>query len=173
MTAQSVTGWHLRGLLLVCVLSAVAMVVRGEVPERLGMVSLVGTVLLVAATVLLPGSLAPTALLVAVGLAVLGRAEPSLLGLVVVAALMHAVHLLCGICALGPPATRFELAALLPTARRWALAQAVALPVVLAVWWARSDQRGAGVSEATEVWAGVLTAVLLFGAVALARRRMR
>lgn len=172
--AREVTGWHLRAGLLVCALLAVAVAVAGETSQRLGPVSVVGTALLVLGTVLLPGTAFPTAFLVVLCLPVLDRSEPSLLGLVVLAALLHAVHVLAALCALGPPPTRFVVTVLLPSLRRWAVSQVLALPVVVAVWWAAtSGVRRSGVTDAVEVGAGVLAAVLVFGTIALARRCLR
>ncbi|MFP5347994.1 MAG: hypothetical protein ACLGIA_13330 [Actinomycetes bacterium] len=172
--AREVTGWHLRAGLLACALLAVAVSVGGETSERLGLVSVVGTGLLVLGAVVLPGTAFPTALLVVLCLPLLDRPEPSLPGLVALAALLHAVHLLAALCALGPPQTRFAVAALLASLRRWAVSQVLALPVVVAVWWvAGSGVRQSGVADAVEVGAGVLAAVLVFGTVALARRRLR
>ncbi|HEX5535015.1 MAG TPA: hypothetical protein VFX33_14840 [Actinomycetales bacterium] len=172
-TRTTVTGWQLRGVLLALVLAAVALVVVGEVHERLGVVSLVGTVLLVVATVALPGSLGPTLLLLALGGAALGREVSSLPLLMLLAALMHAIHLVAGMAALGPPTTRFEVSALVPSARRWALSQALAVPVVVVVWWARSGGAATGVSDRTEILAGVVAVLVLFATAGLARRRMR
>jgi hypothetical protein len=91
----------------------------------------------------------------------------------VLAALMQAIHVVAGLAALGPPATRFELSALVPSARRWALSQALAVPVVVVVWWARSGGAATGVSDRTEVLAGVIALLVLFATAGLARRRMR
>ena len=172
-TRAAVTGWQLRGLLLVLVLAAVALVVVGEVDQRLGVVSLVGTVLLVVATVTLPGSLAPTLLLLALGGAALGRSVSSLPLLMVLAALMYAIHRGAGLAALAPPAARFEVSGFLPTLRRWARSQALAVPVFLVVWWARSGRPATGVPDRTEVLGGLVALLVLFGTAGLARRRMR
>jgi len=169
----TISGWQLRGVLLALVLLAVALVVAGQVHERLQVISLVGTVLLVLATVALPGSVGPTLLLLALGAAALGRDISSLPLLMLLAALMYAIHLVAGIAALGPPSTRYELSALAPTVRRWALSQALAVPVVVAVWWARSGHAGSGVSDRTEMLAGVVAVLVLFITAGLARRRMR
>jgi hypothetical protein len=171
---DGISGWQLRGALVVCALLAVAVAVAGETAERLTVVSLAGSAVLIAGMVLLPSSLFTTAFLVVLCLPVLDRPEPPLLGLVVVAALVHAVHLLAALTAVGPPSTRYAVAALVPSARRWAVCQALAIPVVAGVWWTDTSQmEGGGVSDRVEVAAGVLAAVLLFGTVALARRRMR
>lgn len=168
------TGSNLRALLAVCCLLAVAVVVAGETSQRLSTWSIVLTAVLVAGTVLLPGTAFPTAFLVVVVLATMDRVDPSALRLLSTAALLHAVHLLAGLCALGPRTTRFARAALAPTLRRWALAQLVALPVLVAVRMVdRAGLAAVGVQDWVEVGAGALAVLVLLGAVALARRWSR
>lgn len=174
LPGRELSGWLLRGVLLCVSLMAVALAVQGETSSRLGTVSVVGTVVVLVGTVLLPASLAPGVLIAVLALTVLDRDPAPLAVLVSMAALAHAIHLLAGLCALGPPSTRYRVAGLVPTARRWAVAQAAALPVVVVAWWAAgAASRGAGVGDRVEVGAGVAALLLLAGLVVLARRRMR
>lgn len=165
------TGWQLRALLTGCCVLAVAVVVAGETDQRLGTWSLVLTAALVAGTVLLPGTAFPTAFLVVLVVATVDWGNPSVVRLLLTAGLLHAVHLLAGLCALGPGSTRFARAALAPTLRRWVLAQLVASPVVVAVRLV--DGAGltrVGVDDWVEVGGGVAAVLVLLGAVVLARR---
>lgn len=171
---RQLSGWQLRALLAATTALAVATAVGGETAERLGPLSVLGTLALVLGMLALPGTAMTTAFLLVLGLAVLDRADPWLPQLVALAALLHAVHLLAGLCALGPPSTRFDVAALVPTLRRWALAQPASLPVVAAVWWVgRRGGPGSGVPDVVEAAAGLVALLVLLALVALARRRLR
>lgn len=169
-----VPGWWLRAILLLVCLLAVAVVVQGEAAQRLGPVSVIGAALVIAGTVLLPGTAMTTAFLVVLAAAVLDRQDPSVVRVVLAASLLHAVHLLAALCALGPPSTRYDVAGLLPSARRWAVAQVVALPVAVGAGLAGRVGLPAGLAgPAVPAAAGLLAVVLVFGTVALARRAAR
>lgn len=86
--------------------------------------------LLVAGMVALPVSPLPTVFVVVAALVVLDAQVP-LWVVVPVGGLLHAVHVGVAWCAVVPPGARVERRALLPSARRWALAQALCLPVAV------------------------------------------
>lgn len=159
-----VTGHGLRVALAAGCVALVLALVGADPQGRLTVPSAVLGLALVTWVVRQPGSPAPTVLLLlAVVVAVDSGPAPGPL-LVVQAALAHGVHLLASLCAVGPAATRYEPAALLPSLRRWAVAQLLCAPVVLVAWLAPDPAPG------MDVVAGLLLAALVGGLVALALR---
>ncbi|MEV0679954.1 hypothetical protein AB0I60_25860 [Actinosynnema sp. NPDC050436] len=159
-----VPGWALRAAIgAVAVVVAILLYAEGVMIAPL--VLYVG---LAAVTVAIPASAAVVLLVAypAVALVVLGGAPVRPVVLVLVA-LAHLLHVLCGYAALIPVRSRIHLKALRPAAVRFALVQAgvlllAALVVVLP---------GGRTDEVVEVVAVACAVGLVLGAVALLRRR--
>ncbi len=164
----TVGGAALRVVLAGAVVTAVALLVVADPASRVTPWAVLVAGLLLAAVVAAPGSGATTIVLLLLAVLVLDS-DPGLL-LLPVAALVHLVHVLAAVAGLGPAATRFEIAALVPTARRYALAQVAVLPV-LAV--ALLVPRGGGLPPALEVLAALAAAVLVAVVLVLAGRCRR
>ncbi|GAB2691276.1 hypothetical protein [Thalassiella azotivora] len=169
--ARRLTGLHLRALLATTAVLALLVALTGA-PEPLDPWTLVLSTLIVAGTTLAPASLVPTAFLLLVAAGVLFRGDAGPVQLVLLAALLHAVHLLASLCALGTPRTAYEPAALVPSLRRWALAQVVVLPVAVTAALVADDAAG-GLPDAVLVAAGLGALAVVVGTVALGRRRVR
>jgi hypothetical protein len=151
-----VSGWQLRALTAATVVLAGVLAVAGDAGTRLGPLSLVAGMVVVAGTALVPTTAAPTlGLLVIVGVVV--DRSPPLAVVVVLAGLLHAVHLSASWCAAVPPSARLPVVALVPTVRRWALSQVLAGPVVLGVALAGG---GTGRSTVAALGAGVVLLLL-------------
>lgn len=124
----TVSGVVLRAAVAAVALVAVLVVVLAAGGGGLRALAVLLLALLVAGTVALPVSPLPTVFVVVAALVVLDGQVP-LWVVVPVGGLLHAVHVGIAWCAVVPPGSRVERRALLPSVRRWALAQALCLPV--------------------------------------------
>lgn len=156
-----VSGADLRGVTVCLVLVAAGVAVAGDAAGRFAPASVLAGLLVLAGTALAPTTPVPTlGLLVLVAVA-LDRQLP-LWHVVLLAALLHGVHLMVAWCAAVPVRARLPVAALRPTALRWAWAQVIALPVALTVGLVTpSTTTGDGVAAALAGAAIVLLSVLL------------
>ncbi len=172
-----VTGLQLRlgvGCLALLVLFSVEV---GAGQERFG--PLTGPVALAIAVgaAALPTSPLPTMLALLAGLMVLDAPVPLWL-LLPVGALVHAVHVGASWSAVVEPRAQLELRALLPSVRRWAVTQALLVPVVAVLAagpWLRAlgstgPLRGTSSALAGAVLAG-LGVLLVVLTVVVVRRR--
>lgn len=141
-------------------LAAVLVVVLAAGGGGLRVLALLVLGVLVVGMVALPVSPLPTVFVVVAALVVLDAQVP-LWVVVPVGGLLHAVHVGVAWCAVVPPGSRVERRALLPSARRWLLAQALCLPI--AVGSALVTPGGLG-----GAWAQVGTAVAAVALVAAA-----
>ena len=167
-----VSGAGLRAATAWLVLVAAVVAVAGDSAGRFAPLSVLAGVLVLAGTALAPTTPVPTLGLLALAAVVVDRDLP-LWHVVLLAGLLHAVHLLVAWCAAVPVGARLPVSALGPTVRRWALAQLLALPVALGVAVGTpSGDRGRGTGAAA-----VLAALALLGVslvlVRLARAAVR
>lgn len=155
----------LRGLLGGTALAVIVALVAPAPAGRATWPSAVVGAALVAWVVLAPASPAPTVLLVLALVVVLDTGPVPWPLLVVQAGLVSAVHVLAALTALLPSGATCEVAALVPTLRRWVLVQAACLPVLVTAGLGPRVGADAGL----EVAAGVLTLLLLAGLALRAR----
>jgi hypothetical protein len=161
-----VTGTALRAAVAVLALTAVLVVVvsaGGSGLRLLGMLVVAGVV---AGMVVSPTSPLATVFVLLSALVLLDAGRSPWLALPV-GALLHAVHVGVAWCAVVAPDAQVDLAALRPSAVRWALTQVLCLPVAVVVlltggaggpgWWSGPAALAAGLLLAV---AGVLLAWL-------------
>lgn len=154
----TVSGVALRAAVAAVGLLSVLVVVVAAGGGGLRALAVLLLALLVAGMVVLPVSPLPTVFVVVAALVVLDGQVP-LWVVVPVGGLLHAVHVGVAWCAVVPPRARVERRALLPSVRRWALAQVLCLPVA-----AGSVLVAPGGLDGT--WAQVATAVAALALVA-------
>jgi hypothetical protein len=126
----TVSGLVLRAVVGALGLVAVLGVVLAAGGGGLRVLAVVLLLVLVVGMLALPVSPLPTVFVVVAALVVLDAQVPLWL-VVPVGGLLHAVHVGVAWCAVVPPGGRVERAALVPSVRRWALAQVLCLPVAL------------------------------------------
>lgn len=169
---RSLSGAQLRAAAALLVLLSAAVAVAGDSADRFSAPSVLAGLLVVAGTALAPTTPVPTLGLLALAAVVVDR-SPALWHVVLLAALLHAVHLLVSWCAAVPVRARLPVSALGPTVHRFAVAQLLAAPAALAVA-VGAPSPAAGASGAAAVAAGIVlvaVSVLLARAGSAAGRR--
>jgi len=142
-SGRLLSGIQLRLLACAAVVLAATVSVAGDAGTRLAPLSVLGGLVVVAGTALAPTTPFPTLGLLLLAGVVVDRGPPLWL-IMVIAGLLHAVHLLASWCAAVPPAARMQAVALLPTVRRWALAQVLTVPVAAGVALTAGDPSRSG-----------------------------
>jgi hypothetical protein len=165
----TVSAAALRGLLGGASVALLVSLVAVSPAGRTAWTSALVGAALVAWVVVSPGSPAPT-VLVLVGLLMALDAGPAPWPLLVVqAACLSGDHLLASLCALTGRTAEWEVAALVPPARRWLVAQGVCVPLALLAAAVPREGLGPGL----DVAGGVLVLGVVGGLLALARARRR
>lgn len=130
---RAVRGWVLRAALGLATVAAIIVAMTGA--PAIGAVSAVGVLLFAGAvgTVLVPGSVLPLVVLICLVLYRMAAVDPSPdVALMLLAALIALIHQLAGICAVVPPRSACQWAALRPALLRYLLA-VVPVEIALAV----------------------------------------